>query len=195
MSESAHVFNHARTTASSTDNIHTAISAPSTLAEGSRRRQQAQQPRQLLSCTKCRERKVKVNNPRRSKILPNPRFRVAFTRQHGLTSHSAIVQNRAQRAALGAHPKNASSSQKVATMHQSNSRMRSASFVPKTFDSRSDYVPAKFLSRMMNLIQQPHQIRTRASDQPVQPRNVAQRGSDAFTDLSGQTASTLEVQG
>lgn len=28
--------------------------------DGNKRRQQVQQPRQLLSCTKCRERKVKV---------------------------------------------------------------------------------------------------------------------------------------
>ncbi|KAF2678841.1 hypothetical protein K458DRAFT_394485 [Lentithecium fluviatile CBS 122367] len=61
MSESAHVFNVARTTASSTENAHGVVDAPSTLAEGSRRRQQPQQARQLLSCTKCRERKVKCD--------------------------------------------------------------------------------------------------------------------------------------
>lgn len=61
MSESAHVFNLPRTAASSTENIHGGIDQLSALAEGSRRRQQSQQPRQLLSCTKCRERKVKVS--------------------------------------------------------------------------------------------------------------------------------------
>jgi len=80
-------------------------------------------------------------------------------------------------------------------MHRSNNRMRFASFARKIFDSRSGYAPAKFPSRMMIQIQQPRQIHTQANDQPVRPRNVAQRGSGAFTDLNGLTASTLEVQG
>jgi len=42
--------------------IHIAQDEASTLAESNRKKQQAQQPRQLLSCTKCRERKVKVSH-------------------------------------------------------------------------------------------------------------------------------------
>jgi hypothetical protein len=65
------VFNNASTTAAPTD-AYSVIDAPSTLAEGSRRRQQAQQPRQLLSCTKCRERKVKVSSHRQSQKSGQP---------------------------------------------------------------------------------------------------------------------------
>jgi hypothetical protein len=38
--------------------------------EGSKRKQQPQQPRQLLSCTKCRERKVKVSDHPRFPSVP-----------------------------------------------------------------------------------------------------------------------------
>ena len=42
--------------------MHIAQDEASILAETNRKKQQAQQPRQLLSCTKCRERKVKVSH-------------------------------------------------------------------------------------------------------------------------------------
>jgi hypothetical protein len=192
MSESTHVFNHARTTTSSTENIHTVIDPPSNLNEGSRRRQQAQQPRQLLSCTKCRERKVKVSSPRR-RNNPLP-FQAVFAQQRGLISRSVIVRNRAQLAAPEEHPKNAILSQKVATTHLFNNRMRFASFVPKTSVSRNGYARARFPSRTMSQIQLPRHNRTRASDQPARPRNVAQQDSGAFTALNGPIASILEVQ-
>ncbi|KAF1978929.1 hypothetical protein BU23DRAFT_595441 [Bimuria novae-zelandiae CBS 107.79] len=60
MSESAHVFSHPRTSGS-TENPHGHLDRSSALSDGTRRRPPAQQPRQLLSCTKCRERKVKCD--------------------------------------------------------------------------------------------------------------------------------------
>jgi hypothetical protein len=41
--------------------MHMPDEQPSGIGEANRRKQQTQQPRQLLSCTKCRERKVKVS--------------------------------------------------------------------------------------------------------------------------------------
>ncbi|KAF1952928.1 hypothetical protein CC80DRAFT_537956 [Byssothecium circinans] len=61
MSESAHVLSHPRTTSTSSENFHGAVEQTAASAEGTRRRQSSQQPRQLLSCTKCRERKVKCD--------------------------------------------------------------------------------------------------------------------------------------
>ncbi|KAF2644491.1 hypothetical protein P280DRAFT_172683 [Massarina eburnea CBS 473.64] len=60
MSESAHVFNHLGMSSSS-ENILPVVDQPPAVPEGTKRRQSSQQPRQLLSCTKCRERKVKCD--------------------------------------------------------------------------------------------------------------------------------------
>jgi len=48
------------------ERILTPNDQPIVTADVSKRKQQLQQPRQLLSCTKCRERKVKVWIPTRS---------------------------------------------------------------------------------------------------------------------------------
>ncbi|KAF2791298.1 hypothetical protein K505DRAFT_363937 [Melanomma pulvis-pyrius CBS 109.77] len=52
--------NHPTTTFSSTDNDYGVVSPPPNVAKGSKRKQLSQ-PRQLLSCTKCRKRKVKCD--------------------------------------------------------------------------------------------------------------------------------------
>jgi hypothetical protein len=57
MSESAIMFNHAMTAAASSENVHCrAEQCPGPRRSGKKR----PQSRQLLSCTKCRDRKVKV---------------------------------------------------------------------------------------------------------------------------------------
>lgn len=58
MGESALVFNHPRT-ASSTESLQ-GLDRSSIIPQSVKRRSQPSQARQLLSCTKCRERKVKV---------------------------------------------------------------------------------------------------------------------------------------
>ncbi|KAF2875925.1 hypothetical protein BDV95DRAFT_603321 [Massariosphaeria phaeospora] len=61
MSDNASLANPFKSGDAPTETLHSVVDPPSTLAEGSRRKAQAQQPRQLLSCTKCRERKVKCD--------------------------------------------------------------------------------------------------------------------------------------
>ncbi|KAF2657015.1 hypothetical protein K491DRAFT_743597 [Lophiostoma macrostomum CBS 122681] len=60
MSESAAVSNRPTTANSFSENVH-GLEQMSAIGEGGRRRQSGQQQRQLLSCTKCRERKVKCD--------------------------------------------------------------------------------------------------------------------------------------
>ncbi|KAF2186433.1 hypothetical protein K469DRAFT_726026 [Zopfia rhizophila CBS 207.26] len=60
MSGSGSMFNHP-TTSESPSEIHSTVEQPSATARGNRKKQQSSQPRQLLSCTKCRERKVKCD--------------------------------------------------------------------------------------------------------------------------------------
>ncbi|KAF2469104.1 uncharacterized protein BDR25DRAFT_289297 [Lindgomyces ingoldianus] len=65
MSVSTSGFNQPATADSSPENVHGAVDQPSAVAEGTKKKPLSQQPRQLLSCTKCRERKVKVRMVRR----------------------------------------------------------------------------------------------------------------------------------
>ena len=60
MSDSVSVFNHLNMDAFTSENFHGVIKKPLNLNQGSKKKQSNQQQRQLLSCTKCRERKVKV---------------------------------------------------------------------------------------------------------------------------------------
>ncbi|ORX96802.1 fungal-specific transcription factor domain-domain-containing protein [Clohesyomyces aquaticus] len=61
MSESNSVFNQSALSESFTENVHGVVEQPSAIADGNKKRHPSQQPRQLLSCTKCRERKVKCD--------------------------------------------------------------------------------------------------------------------------------------
>ena len=83
----------------------------------SERAKKLQCPRQLLSCTKCRERKVKVSESVEADGLATDAVR-----------NSVIARSRARRVALAAIPRNASSSwAREATTVPSSSRMRFAS--------------------------------------------------------------------
>ncbi|KAF2198845.1 hypothetical protein GQ43DRAFT_474169 [Delitschia confertaspora ATCC 74209] len=61
MTEPASVFNQPAASEFPTENVLKLAEPPPGTSEGSRKKQQSQQPRQLLSCTKCRERKVKCD--------------------------------------------------------------------------------------------------------------------------------------
>lgn len=73
-----------------TERISTLSDQPRPESEPSKKRQQSHQPRQLLSCTKCRERKVKV------RLSPFPKLDIAaesilhirFTHYRKLMAHT-----------------------------------------------------------------------------------------------------------
>jgi hypothetical protein len=148
MSESAPVFNHGRTVIFPTENVHGIVEQPPLLAQGSKRKQPSQQQRQLLSCTKCRERKVKVSCHYPSDGLLCRSWPLSDMNS---CENSAIVRNHAQHAARGERPSSASSRQKVVTMRPSNNRTNYVSSARRTFVSRNFSLPAGSQSTMKML--------------------------------------------
>jgi hypothetical protein len=113
--------------------------------EFGRRKQQSQQPRQLLSCTKCRERKVKVRvtaGPTRQKDRQKLLYWVPS--HNSDIGRSVIVPSHVQHAALAGSPGIATSLLKEVIMRQSSSLTNCASSVQKTFASKKDYVQAGY---------------------------------------------------
>lgn len=99
------------------------------------------QPRQLLSCTKCRERKVKVRDC------------LSASSASLTSSNSAIEQNHAQRAVLEAIPRNANLSLEKETITVlSNSLTRSVSFASKYSAFENGCRQLMFMAQAMSLM-------------------------------------------
>jgi len=120
MRESRHVFNPHRKSASYTEHTRRVVNPSPPLRDA------VKQPRQLLSCTKCRERKVKVS----LEISSNFHYHTIIQFNYLLILDSAIVVNHVQHAVRVVFPKNAFSSPKMVTMLLFSSLTKFVNFVP-----------------------------------------------------------------